>query len=287
MWREILIRDPDKANVGLFGISVDENASIERGAGLAPAFMREKSEYLPPYAIDGTEIRARVFDYGDVLLFDYGLVQEKLKDALKTGFAVVLGGDHSVSILSQKAFREQAKGRVGLIHIDAHADICDVYDSSKISHACVNRRALENGYAPTDMTMIGIRSYERQEAEFLAETPIEIFSADAVRKQGTERIIQRLTEKYADYDSVYLSFDIDAVDPAYAPGTGTPEAFGMTSLEALRIITAVVEALPVRVMDIVEVSPPLDTNCITVWLALKYLLEVFKIISEKNKGENT
>ena len=287
MWREILTHDQDKADVGIFGIAVDENASIEQGARLAPSFIREKSEYLPPYTIDGAEIQARVFDYGDVTSFDYDSVRDKLNVTLKTGFAVVLGGDHSVSILSQKAYREQSKGKIGLIHIDAHADICDVYDSSKISHACVNRRALENGYDPSDITMIGIRSYERQEVEFLSQTPIEIFTSSEVRKQGVEKIVGRLMEKYIDYDGVYLSFDIDAVDPAYAPGTGTPEAFGLTSLEVLQIITAVIASLPVRVMDIVEVSPPLDTNCITVWLALKYLLEVFKIVSEKNKGENT
>lgn len=287
MWREIITHDPNHANIGIFGIAIDENASIERGARLAPSVMREKSEYLPPYTIDGAEIKARVFDDGDVETFDDDAVLRKMRSALKTGFAVVLGGDHSVSILSQKAYRQCAAGKVGLIHIDAHADICDVYDSSKYSHACVNRRALENGYAPPDVTMIGIRSYERQEIEFLTQTPIEIYTSSDVRRLGVQHVIKRLAEKYADYDSVYLSFDIDAVDPAYAPGTGTPEAFGLTSLEVLDIITAVIKELPVGAMDVVEVSPPLDTNCVTVWLALKYLLEVFKIVSEKNKGENT
>lgn len=283
MWREILTHNESEACVGIFGIPIDENASIEKGARLAPEVMREKSEFLPPYTADGENVGVRVFDYGDVSEFDYGKVLEMMKRTDQRGFTVMLGGDHSVSILSQKALREIANGKIGIIHIDAHADICDVYDSSKYSHACVNRRALENGYSQNDITMIGIRSFEGQEVEFLNDSSVEVFTSNDVRRLGVLDLTKAIIEKYASYDAVYLSFDIDAVDPAYAPGTGTVEAFGLSSLTVLEIIGELVDKLPVRVMDVVEVSPPLDCNNVTVWLALKYLLEVFKIIDNKQR----
>ncbi len=282
MWRELLTHDMEKANVAVFGIPIDENASIGKGARLAPQTIRNNSEFLPPYTIDGEEITARVFDFGDVDGYSYESVLEKMQSAIKIGFTIVLGGDHSISILSQKAFKETRGGKVGLIHIDAHADICDTYDSSQYSHACVNRRALDNGYLPEDITMIGIRSYERQEVDFLSKNQIDIYTSNDVRRMGTKEVAKRLLEKYTCYDSVYLSFDIDAIDPAYAPGTGTPEAFGLHSVEVLDIILTIIKDLPVEVMDLVEVSPSLDTNFITVWLALKYFLEIFTVVSKKH-----
>ncbi len=283
MWREILAEKEQDADIGVFSISVDDNASIGKGAARAPIVIREKSEFLPPYTIDGSEIKTRIFDYGDVDEFDYDAVLKMMKQALKTKFTIMLGGDHSVSILSERAFREIEGGHIGIIHIDAHADICDIYNGSQNSHACVNRRAIENGYQPQDISMVGIRSYERQEVEYLSGHPVKIFTSDDVRRLGADNISEQLIQKYSGYDALYLSFDIDAVDPAYAPGTGTPEAFGLTSLEVLTIMTELLEKLPVRVMDIVEVSPPLDSNYITVWLALKYILEVIKKIESNRK----
>ena len=281
MWRNLLAENFENADIALFGIAVDENCSVGRGTALAPKTLRECSEYLPPYTAAGEKLEPKLWDLGDVTEFDYGQVFEKMASGKDKKCTFMIGGDHSVSILSEKAFRALHSGKIGLIHIDAHADICDVYMDSKNSHACVNRRALENGYAATDLSLIGIRSFEGQEVEYLADNPVLVARADEVVQKGADKVVDELCQKYAGYDGIYLSFDIDAVDPAYAPGTGTPEPFGLSNLTVLAILKGLVERLPVKAFDVVEVSPPLDVNNITTWLALKYILEIIKIIENK------
>ena len=278
MLRNLTTKDEGAANVALFGVAFDGNCSIENGASMAPKCIRECSEYLPPFTVTGKELTAKIFDYGDVTAFNENEVDAILEKALKKKFTLVLGGDHSVSILTQKAFKKKTRGKVGIIHIDAHADICDTYQGSLYSHACVNRRALENGYCQEDITMLGIRSFEKQEAEFLSKSQIALYTTEKILDCGTDTVVNELSQKYKDYDAVYLSFDIDAIDPAYAPGTGTPEAFGLTPRQVLKIILGLMKELPILIMDIVEVSPPLDTNKITAWLALKYIIEILYAI---------
>ena len=282
MWRDLLADGIDSADIVLFGIPYDGNCSVGRGASEAPAVMRRLSESLPPFAVDGSRIPQILHDMGDVAGYDYDAVSRMMASGEGKRLTVMLGGDHSVSILTEKAYREQRKGRRGLIHIDAHADICDFYNGSHNSHACVNRRALENGFSPEDIVMVGIRSYEAQEVDLLSKIPLKVYSAQEVMDNPSD-VADEIIKKYADYDGVYLSFDIDAVDPAYAPGTGTPEAFGMSSLTVLHLLGRLISSLSVDAMDIVEVSPPLDVNNVTSWLALKYLLEIFNLIN-KHKG---
>lgn len=280
MWRDLLADSLDSADAVVFGIPFDENCSVGRGAKLAPSVMRELSDALPPFSVDGHRIPTMLFDLGDVSGYDYAAVLDKMKSGEGKKLTLMIGGDHSVSILSEKAYRELRSGKRALIHIDAHADICDFYDGSYNSHACVNKRALENGFSESDITMIGIRSYEEQEVDFLSNSGIDVYSANKVNA-GVDAVLDKVIEKYSDYDGVYLSFDIDAVDPAYAPGTGTPEAFGLPSFTVLHILERLIESLPVDAVDIVEVAPPLDVNNITSWLALKYVLEILNLINNK------
>lgn len=282
MWRDLLAQTLDDAEIVLFGIPYDENCSVGRGAALAPSVMRELSESLPPFAVDKSKVPPILFDLGDVSDYNYASVLEKMKLGADKKLTVMLGGDHSVSILTERAYREINSGRRAIIHIDAHADICDFYDGSHFSHACVNMRALENGFSPEDITMIGIRSYEEQEVEFLARESVAVYSSDDVNA-NVDSMLDAVIEKYKDYDGVYLSFDIDGVDPAYAPATGTPEAFGMSSLTVLHILKRLITSLPVDAMDLVEVAPPLDVNNVTAWLALKYLIEIFNLINRRQK----
>ena len=280
MWRGLLAESPEVADAVVFGMPFDEHCSVGRGASHAPFVMRECSESLPPYTVSGRLIPPILYDLGDVDGFDYDGALEKMRAGEGKKLTLMLGGDHSVSILTERAYRESRGGRRAIVHIDAHADICDFYDGSHNSHACTNRRALENGFSPEDITMIGIRSYEDQEVEILSRIPLDVYSAQKAA-ESPDAVADAIIKKYADYDGVYLSFDIDAVDPAYAPGTGTPEAFGIPSATLLYILRRLFAALPIDAMDIVEVSPPLDTNNVTSWLALKYILEILSMISEE------
>lgn len=293
-FRRLLVDDINKADVILTGIPYDEGASCGSGAHLAPKTMRALSAYLPPLTKDGNDISSlKIFDSGDIKKCkDYfkTIEKEALNHFKSDKFNIFLGGDHSVTIPLQKAFFDYCKQNnkiPAIIHLDAHPDICDVYDGSKVSHACTNRRSIDNGYNPSDITLIGIRGYEKQEVEYFNLHPeIDVYSTTKVHQMGVESIINEVVKKYDDRYAIYLSYDIDINDPAYAPGTGTPEAFGLTSFEVLTIVTELFKKAPIKAFDIVEISPLLDINNITSWLALKTLYEVFEIlIAKKNESK--
>ena len=134
------------------------------------------------------------------------------------------------------------------------------------------------------MVLIGIRGFEEQEVEYFAAHPeIALYTANTLYKDGINKIIDDLKVKFDDSYAIYLSYDIDINDPSYAPGTGTPEAFGPTSRMVLELILGLFENLNVKAFDIVEVSPKLDCNDITSWLALKTIYEVFNVLINKEK----
>ena len=203
-------------------------------------------------------------------------------------FMLFFGGDHSISIPLEKAFYEKyhnlGKTPV-IIHLDAHMDILDEYMNSKMSHACPNRRAIDHGYKTTDIHMIGIRSYEKEELSFWQNHPeLDVITADMFRKLGYEKIVESIKKAHDDKTVYYLSFDIDIIDPAFAPGTGTPESFGLTPLEVRSLLDALFSSLDIRAMDLVEISPSLDINDITSWLGLKLLYEIIYYKFERNQN---
>lgn len=291
-FRGLITTDVNKAHVILTGIPYDEGCSCGSGAHLAPKTIRDLSSFLPPLSKDGIELSAiQMFDSGDIKKVDKNYFEQIEMESLKrfqTGkFPIFLGGDHSIGIPLQRAFYRfcQEKKKIPvIIHLDAHPDICDVYDDSKYSHACTNRRSLEYGYLPQNLHLIGIRGFELQEVKFLKQHPeIQVFTSTQILNEGIQPLIQQLTQKYADDRyAIYLSYDIDINDPAYAVGTGTPEAFGLPSLIVLALIVELFQKLPITAFDIVEVSPPLDCNNMTSWLALKTLYEVFVVLIQKN-----
>lgn len=284
-WSEINTAEITEANICIMGVPFDGAASVGKGAALGPDVIRENSRVLPP--VTGTGYRfphLKVYDRGNV---EFSLDWQKFfrntqtmaYDLLKTGkFCLFLGGDHSVSIPLNKAFGESYKGKkIGIIHFDSHPDLCDEYEDSPWSHACPLKRALDDVIEPRDLAQVGIRSYESEEIDFYEEHPeLLVIKAYDIFKDGYQAAIDKLVENFKGYDAIYISLDIDVLDPAFAPGTGTPEAGGLSSRELMEIINRLFEALPIMAMDIVEVSPPLDTeNQITSWAALKVIYEVF------------
>jgi agmatinase len=287
-WRDLLTEDLKKANVTIAGIALDRNASVGKGAGRAPNRIRKLSGYLPPASKEGVDLTSlKLFDFGNIghNRTPFSKIETKAAEILDLHkFSVFFGGDHSCSIPLEAAFYDQSirDGFIpAIIHIDAHPDICDVYDGSKFSHACPNFRAIERGYKRENVVLLAVRGFEIQELELFSKHPeIEVIKASQINELGLEAI-RHLKDKFDSRYQVYLSFDIDAIDPSFAPGTGTPEAFGITSQTALKIITYFVENLPVKAMDIMEVSPKLDSNDITSWTALKLLYEVFASLCAK------
>lgn len=288
-FRDLLTNDLEESDVILLGIPYDEGCSCGKGTSLAPKVIRELSSFLPPFTADGKSLKnLKMYDYKDV--FEFSKIEDKFKEVLSHNkFNLVLGGDHSVSIPTEKAFLDYATSlnkTPVIIHIDAHPDICDFYDGSKYSHACTNKRAIDNGYKTENIVLVGIRGYEEQEVIYLNQhKELEVYNASYLNEFGFDKVLESLFKKYKDDKYlIYLSYDIDANDPSFAPGTGTPEAFGLNNIKLLNFIKQLFINLPIKVMDIVEVSPVLDANNITSWLALKTIYEILGIInSERGK----
>ena len=288
-WRDLKINNIDEANVLLASVSFDKNVSVEHGASEAPKRLRKLSYHLPAASKDGLSLQPiRLYDFGDIgdNFSKFENVEKEAFDIISQNkFTVFLGGDHSCSIPLQKAFyNHYSQTKIpAIIHIDAHPDICDAYEDNRYSHACPNYRALDVGYKMEDIKLLAIRGFEQQEIDLFNQHPeIEVITASEINEQGLE-CIKHLQDKFDDRYAIYLSFDIDSIDPSFAPGTGTPEAFGITSSMANQILTFLVENLPVVAFDIMEVAPRLDINNITSWTALKLLYEVFASLVKKQK----
>lgn len=287
-FRDLTVNEIESANVIITGLPYDEGCSCGGGAKLAPQVIRELSSFLPPLSMDGEDLtHVKLFDNGDVLPCDnyFDVIKSKSKEVFATNkFPLFIGGDHSVSIPLEQAFFDYCKelGKIpAIIHLDAHPDICDFYDGRYDSHACTNKRSIDYGYDTNNVVLVGIRGFEAQEVKYFKEHPeIDVYTANDCYKLGMDKIVENLKNKFDDRYAIYLSYDIDINDPAFAPGTGTPEAFGPTSRMVLDLVLGIFRSLPVKAFDIVEVSPKLDTNDITSWLALKTIYEVFKYIGE-------
>lgn len=291
VFRGLLTKNLNDADIILTGIPLDKNASIGKGASIAPSHIRDLSIMVPALSMDGYLIEnVKLFDNGDILDEDFKVIQDKIFDIYnKNKFNVFLGGDHSISIASERAFIDYAKklNKIPVvIHFDAHPDICDIYEDNLYSHACPNKRSLDYGLKDENLTIIGARGFELQEVEFLKKHPkIDVFKTCDVLKLKTDALVEYLVNKYSsDKYLIHISYDIDINDPSYAPGTGTPEPFGIDNLTVIEIICNLIRYLNCISLDLVEVSPKLDINDITSYLAIKGLYEIFYYLSKKKNG---
>jgi agmatinase len=278
-----LSSDDPAAEVGVLGVPFDNATSFRKGAAFAPDRMRQITPHVAPATEEGRSLRGlRVRDYGDVPLDlnwerYFATVEAQAAQALRHPLALFLGGDHSVTIPLVAAFSKTVSGQVGMVHFDAHPDLGNTYSGHRWSHACTERRALElPNVAPQHLVFVGLRSWMTEEIEFLRAHPeIGVHTARDVYCQGIEAVAQEVVRQLAGVEAVYFTLDIDGLDPAYAPGTGTPEAGGLSTRELLELLRVVFAQLPVRAMDIVEVAPPLDHADVTSFAALKVIYEVF------------
>ncbi|HEX9331403.1 MAG TPA: arginase family protein, partial [Anaerolineales bacterium] len=240
-----------------------------------------------PFSEDRTRLGdIRICDLGDIPIADqardFKLVHEKV--ATLPNVPIVLGGDHSISIPVFQAQRDRYRNqRLGVLWVDAHPDLCDVFTGSKLSHACVLRRALEFGIGPEDVCMVGLRSWEDQEIDLIENGGLNIYTAAMVAERGMRSVASSVYSKLSGCDAVHISLDIDCLDPAFAPGTGIPDSGGLTSREVIILIKSM-QGLPLIGLDVVEVSPPIDPSEATVFAALKIIMEFIAIFAREKKG---
>jgi len=278
---------PADSDFTVIGVPYDGAACARKGTALAPERIRFWSRHGTPFSEDRTRLGdIRICDLGDIPISDqaqdFQLVHEKV--ATLPNVPIILGGDHSISIPVFQAQRERYRDqRLGVLWLDAHPDLCDVFTGSKFSHACVLRRALEFGIAPEDVCMVGLRSWEDQEIDLIENGGLNVYTAAHVAGRGMRSVASSIYSKLSVCDAVHISLDIDCLDPAYAPGTGIPESGGLTSREVITLIKSM-QGLPLVGLDLVEVSPPIDPSEATVFAALKIIMEYIAVFArEKQK----
>jgi agmatinase len=284
---QIDLKDLDAA---ILGIPHDDAVFFRKGAAKAPKLIREFSVFVPPVLEDGTFLNNLVVrDVGDFLLTknindSHSKVRQKILALRKHTVPVVIGGDHSVSIPVISALSEHfAPDNIGIVYFDAHPDLNDVFEGSKLSHACVLRRALENkNIHAKNIILIGVRSFEKEEVEFLKQSKIEFYTAQDVYNKGVKWIARRIRKKMSRLKHVYMDVDIDCLDPAFAPSTGIPDAGGLSTRELLEIMNGIAKLNFVG-FNVVEVAPPLDPSHITSFAATKIIVEFLGILQRKKK----
>ncbi|MGE5251573.1 MAG: agmatinase [Bacteroidota bacterium] len=277
-----------EADFSILGIPFDGLASARRGAAMGPQRMRFWSGHLTPFSEDRTKLGCiRIADLGDIEVedpaHDFEIVRQKIE--VLENVPILLGGDHSVTIPIFQAQRNRFSGkRLGVLWVDAHPDLCDEFNGSRLSHACVLRRGLEAGIEPRDVCLVGLRSWEEQEIDLIENGHMHVFSAADVAELGMKSVAADLRRVLSRCEAVHISLDIDCLDPAVAPGTGIPEAGGMSSRDVLTLIHCL-QGLPLVGLDVVEVAPPLDPSEATVFAALKFIMEFIALFArEKQKN---
>lgn len=277
-------------DIVIFGVPYDGGVSFRSGAKEAPDALRDITYTISPTTEDFKSFdHLKIKDLGDAsgeTRDEIFLSAEKLaKEALDNKkFFIMIGGDHSTSLAVHRAIDKSVDSKFGIIHIDAHFDLCDQMDGDKLSHGSTERRALElnNVESIEDIFFLAIRSIESDELEFYNNNPVQVLSAKDISRIGSEETVRRVKEKMKDLDYIYITLDIDSLDPAYAAGTGTPQFGGLTSRELLSILEDLFD-LPIIAMDIVEVSPKLDPSLTSLFAARKIVTEVCGYISKKIK----
>jgi agmatinase len=289
------VQDLKNANAAIVGAPFDTGASFRTGARFGPEGVRSASHLLRPYnPLQDVSIfdHLSVIDYGDVPVVP-GFIEESyeriavgLEEVHRAGVVpLVLGGDHSVALPELRA-AAAVHGPLALVQFDSHADTWDAYFGKKYNHGTVFRRAVEEGLlVPEHSIQVGMRGslYDQGDLEASRELGFDLLTTDAVRRLGIEETIDRIRER-AGEAKAYVSFDVDFVDPAFAPGTGTPEVGGFTSREAQEFVRRLV-GMNIGGCDVVEVYPAYDPAQITAFLAANVAYELLSLIAARRREE--
>ncbi|MFB4352443.1 agmatinase [Microbacterium sp. LS_15] len=285
------IEDVERADIAVVGIPFDSGVSYRPGTRFGPSHVRESSRLLRPYnpAQDVSPFElAQVVDAGDIPVNPFDLTEavtevETAARALgdRVQRIVTIGGDHTVALPLLRAVAAK-HGPVAVLHFDAHLDTWDTYFGAPITHGTPFRRASEEGLIDlTASCHVGTRGplYSKQDLEDDARLGFSIVSSEYIEEHGVEAGIQRILQRVGDRP-LYVSIDIDVLDPAHAPGTGTPEAGGLTSRELLRILRALRDRDIVGA-DVVEVSPAYDHAQITGIAASHVVYELVSLLAAR------
>ena len=257
------------ADIKIIGAPFDTGVSYRPGARFGPAHVRQASRLLRPYnPATGTSpfAQVQVADVGDMALNSFNIeeaittVEHDALELTADGASLLtIGGDHTIALPLLRAASQRAGQPVALLHFDAHLDTWDTYFGADYTHGTPFRRAAEEGLLNTSaLCHVGTRGplYSKKDLDDDARFGFGIITSADLYYQGVETVVTMLRERIGD-KPVYISLDIDVLDPAHAPGTGTPEAGGLTSRELLEILRGL-RGLNIIGADVVEVLPSYD-----------------------------
>lgn len=287
--RAPLVQDPSGLDIGLIGVPYDGAVEVSPGARYGPREIRNKSTMMRPvHHITRTNPYelCRVADLGDVPIphiFHIESAQNDITNFYRKIHSVgvtplSVGGDHSITLPILRAIASNRP--VGLVHIDAHTDTCNEELGYKFTHGTPFRRAVEEGLLDPNRTVqIGIRGAQISEEgwDFSLNSGMRVIFMEEFTKLGVDAVVKEIN-KIAGPDPTYISFDIDSLDPAYAPGTGTPEIGGLTTIEAQSLIRGL-NGLNLIGGDVVEVAPALDPSGITSLVGATMMYEILCILA--------
>ncbi|MCX6455896.1 MAG: agmatinase [Actinobacteria bacterium] len=290
------------ADVVIIGAPIDSGTSHRSGAKHGPQAIRG-GDYLPHDAerphlsmrVDALK-ELKIFDAGDLLMpggdltASLALLADATEIISRAGaIAVVLGGDHSIASADVAGIaNHRGLGKISMIHFDAHADTAESQFGALVGHGTPMRRLIETGAVRGDRFLqLGLRGYWPDDVtlKWMRDQGMRSYEMTEIHHRGMKEVLDESFATLTDgCDGVFLSVDIDVVDPGMAPGTGTPEPGGMTSRELLEAVRRICLELPIVGMDIVEVAPAYDSADITAILANRVVLEALSAITLRKKG---
>lgn len=289
-------RDLTGVDVAIVGVPYDGSTSYRSGARFGPRAIREQSLLLWGYhnALNVAPFKAmKVIDYGDVdvvpvdILATHAAIDTEVGSIVKEGLTVIsLGGDHSIALPLLRAHARKY-GRLAVIHFDAHPDTWDTeFGDHKYSHGTPFRRAIEEKLIDTSAYIqIGIRgpTSGAQDYKDALELGARMITIDESMRIGLGGILNEIRQRAGD-KPIYVTLDIDSIDPAFAPGTGTPEVGGFSSYQMLQVLRGL-KGLNLVGFDLVEVSPPFDHSNITSILAANLVFEFLSLLALNKQAE--
>ncbi len=288
-WAGLNRPDSESPDISIVSLPYDGASCFRKGASEAPERIRMLSAEIPAVLETGESLKSlSVRDRGD-LPFGNDFVDAfpQIEAAIKPlthSFVLTLGGDHSVVIPVHRAFGQHAGTKIGMIFIDAHTDLSDRFRGSLYSNACPLRRVMETPwFSPEETVLFGTRCFEPEGLQFIKKHNMRIFPAYQIEEEGVRRVADQIVKQLSHLSKVYLSIDIDVLDPAFAPGTGIPDAGGLSTRDMITLIRAL-DPLPIVGADLVEVSPPLDVSDITSFAALRIIMEIFGGVLRRKNG---
>ena len=289
------LEDVEQHDIAVVGVPFDSGVTYRPGARFGPSHIRQASRLLRPYnpALDSHPFSdAQVVDAGDIAAnpFDIAEAVDQTREGLAALLGedgrpfLMLGGDHTIALPALQALHA-VHGPVALVHFDAHLDTWDTYFDAPCTHGTPFRRASEQGLVVKGHSAhVGLRGslYDRSDLLDDAELGFTAIHSRDVDRIGVDGIVARIRQTVGALP-VYVSIDIDVLDPAFAPGTGTPEAGGLTSRELLAVLRGM-DGLDLVGADIVEVSPAYDHAEVTAVAAANLGYELLTLLAGRRRG---